>query len=435
MRMLTAALALMMAVPGLSPIVHTFIGGLSQTLSSATATFTAADIGSATPNRMVVVRVGTRASSTTKITGVTIGGIAARRLASTDSSALPNSAAIYGAIVPTGTTANIVISNSGTITRCAIAVSTIENYQSLAAYDNTLSSATSSATASANTVNVPEQSIALTCLSISTVADIVWQDTPTVVEEYENSPGSNLTFSAASYQSTDAIAKLFRADWVGSGARGQCSISIRRRLTQDLTSTLLGTATINSTVAIQDFGNFVVPREGVVVVLFTGYGSSARSMSSISIGGVTANLIADTGSDAIKAGIAYLFVTPGTVNVSVTLNGGNGSSADSRVSVWLLEYYASPVHYDSTSPAKDSGSSHTATMAIPVNGIAFYAMVKTNTGAVSWTSADDSAMDADGTSLHHSHAVKQPTPYDDAWAETASWTGSAGKRMVSMSMS
>lgn len=80
--------------------------------SDTTQTFFGMDIGSAAADRIVIVGVGQPALNGHSITGVTIGGIAAT-LAVQDSTFSNHNDAVYYASVPTGTTADIVVTMDG----------------------------------------------------------------------------------------------------------------------------------------------------------------------------------------------------------------------------------------------------------------------------------------------------------------------------------
>jgi hypothetical protein len=92
-------------------------GQSSDLTAQSTYTFSNVDIGVAAANRLVVVGVG-RGTSGRPLLSATIGGIAAT--INIDSSS-QGGAAIISAVVPTGTTATIVINLAGgTSNRCVI---------------------------------------------------------------------------------------------------------------------------------------------------------------------------------------------------------------------------------------------------------------------------------------------------------------------------
>lgn len=87
--------------------------GYSASWSSTTQTIPAIPIGTPAANRVVIAAISTRVSSGRSVTGVTIGGVAATIdvVTTTWPSAL-----IARAVVPSGTTADIVLTRSGSET-------------------------------------------------------------------------------------------------------------------------------------------------------------------------------------------------------------------------------------------------------------------------------------------------------------------------------
>lgn len=102
-----------------------FTATTSSVTNATTYTFSAVDIGAADTNRMVVVAIATssNASSTRTVSSATIGGVSATVNVQVSAAAASfRSAHIISAVVPTGTTGDVVITMSGTMARMAIAV-------------------------------------------------------------------------------------------------------------------------------------------------------------------------------------------------------------------------------------------------------------------------------------------------------------------------
>ena len=102
-----------------------FTATTSSVTNATTYTFSAVDIGAADTNRMVVVAISTSSNASTvrTVSSATIGGVRATvhvqaRLAA----ASFRSVHLISAVVPTGTTGDVVITMSGTMARMAIAV-------------------------------------------------------------------------------------------------------------------------------------------------------------------------------------------------------------------------------------------------------------------------------------------------------------------------
>lgn len=146
------------------PISFTHIGTVSDSTTQTTYTYTAAAIGVADPTRRVVIFFHWQVTnSALTVNSATIGGIAAT--IHTQTTTGPTSAqgdtgcAILSALVPTGTTANVVVTLSGAASRSLIGVTTQYNESITAPFnvmapDNTMSSGVLSAT-----MNIPEQGL------------------------------------------------------------------------------------------------------------------------------------------------------------------------------------------------------------------------------------------------------------------------------------
>lgn len=98
--------------------VLTFQAAPAGTNPNATSTtFTSVAIGTATSDRIVIVVVQ---SETSVVTGVTVGGVSATK--AVEESTIISGLQIWYAAVPSGTTANIVLSAGGTLNNTGIVV-------------------------------------------------------------------------------------------------------------------------------------------------------------------------------------------------------------------------------------------------------------------------------------------------------------------------
>ena len=114
--------------PGVIPGPGTFQQSNTSNTDASSYTFTAEPIGAADANRRVVVAIGYAAASGGRtLSSVTIGGVTAS--VDADPGAITGNRRIYlvSAVVPTGTTANVVITLSNTVTRIGIGVWTLDN--------------------------------------------------------------------------------------------------------------------------------------------------------------------------------------------------------------------------------------------------------------------------------------------------------------------
>lgn len=141
-----AAVSHMVLLTGSRQKVLTYQTHAENTSSLSSYSFTSQPIGSAQADRYVIVGIGWANLSPT-ISSVTIGGVSATNIA-TNANANGNSA-LYIALVPTGTTANVDIAFSGaTGIHCGIAVWSATGLLSTTAVSsgNNSSSATPSVT-------------------------------------------------------------------------------------------------------------------------------------------------------------------------------------------------------------------------------------------------------------------------------------------------
>jgi hypothetical protein len=109
------------APPAVSPPSLAFVGFTGNTSDLSAYTFTNHAIGDAAADRVVVVCVSVRSSGSSSVTSVSIGGNAATSLvAASGVGAIAN---FYALLVPSGTTATIVVNIGGSAAQsCAVAV-------------------------------------------------------------------------------------------------------------------------------------------------------------------------------------------------------------------------------------------------------------------------------------------------------------------------
>ncbi len=117
---------------GLAAPVCTYIGDTVDTGNGTTYTFTNHAIGTAAPDRLVVVVA--HVSEVTGGAGIgspTIGGSAATIAVESDESSGPTSSAIFYLLVPSGTTATIEFTTADASTHGSVSVYTITGWDSV----------------------------------------------------------------------------------------------------------------------------------------------------------------------------------------------------------------------------------------------------------------------------------------------------------------
>lgn len=104
-----------------APRVLTYIGGNKDTGAATTYTFLAEPIGTAAADRRVIIAVhGDDTAATYSISSMTVGGVTTT--INSEVGSTTKLAAITTTLVPTGTTADVVITFSEAISMCSITV-------------------------------------------------------------------------------------------------------------------------------------------------------------------------------------------------------------------------------------------------------------------------------------------------------------------------
>ena len=157
-----------------------------------TYTFSGLAIGTAAPDRKVVVIVSGSVASRS-VSSVTVGGISATLVKSqTDTNAIIE---IWQAVVPTGTTGDVVVVWSGAMTRCGVGVWAVYE-AAIAAFDT----GSSNADPMTDTLNCPANGVVIGgATNSNTVSAHAWtgitENFDDLVESVTYHTGAFLTFS------------------------------------------------------------------------------------------------------------------------------------------------------------------------------------------------------------------------------------------------
>lgn len=154
-------------------------------------TFTAQAIGVAQSDRRVIVTVASGAGT---ITGVTVGGIAASAAATLTTGGIVSS--IWMALVPTGTTADIVASGTG-IGRTGIGVWSCIGVQT----NTSFASGTSSADPGTATLATTVGGFCICLAAEDKLTSLTWTN---ATERFDTQTGAALTYSGADAVTTGA---------------------------------------------------------------------------------------------------------------------------------------------------------------------------------------------------------------------------------------
>lgn len=180
------------------PSEISYITNATDSVDRTTYTFAGQSIGTASNDRVVIVTVGSRANDSKDITGVTIGGVTATQVVrALYVGAGVECAAIYAATVPAGTTADIVVTFSGPMIRCAIGIFVKTGSTGVSASDTDVS-VTNTAGAFNASVDVPDKGTVL-CMCASSTSGVTTWTLSGVTEDFDVPLESTSTAYAAGH--------------------------------------------------------------------------------------------------------------------------------------------------------------------------------------------------------------------------------------------
>lgn len=173
------------------------------------------------------------------------------------------------------------------------------------------------------------------------------------------------------------------------------------------------------------------PTRLVVVAVASTCGTAFAALTSGTIDGSSATLVAAAGATRYSAtGIIALVVPSGTaVDIAVTFD---NTMEHCSISVYRLVNYGSATANDTDATNTGPATSVTCTLDIPTNGVAIFAHSHAVTGNTTFSSASED-YDADLETRRTAAAHKTVTSALSAHAESASWTGSSSGGMSAAS--
>jgi hypothetical protein len=180
--------------------------------AASTYTFSNQAIGTATSDRVVIVNFGSLkdTSATYSVTSVTIGGVAATRIHSTQTQTSWGLSSYY-ATVPTGTTADIVIVHSANMNRCGIQVVTTTNIGEL--HQVALAEASSGSDPLSFTVDAPAGSLVVGYVYDTGSSSQTWTE---LTENFDEQISATHYHSGAIKNYSSAATPTITADPSGS---------------------------------------------------------------------------------------------------------------------------------------------------------------------------------------------------------------------------
>jgi hypothetical protein len=168
----------------------------------------------------------------------------------------------------------------------------------------------------------------------------------------------------------------------------------------------VSTLTSSSNLTTYNLGDVVIPADGLVVVVLSTVGNSSVTLSSITVGGTAATILATTANNT-AVGRGLVEKAAGTHNLTVVLSGARGTSPGLVVTVYLLQNAnvtpLSTVTYDHA-----NASSRTITLTTVDGGFAIYTYCIRNNNDAGW-SQGTSLYDNTVSGYRHEHRLVYPT--------------------------
>ena len=198
-----------------------YVTQVSSTANASSYTFSGVDIGTATSNRLVVVCASGGSNTAGDITGISIGGNAANLIAKTTISDSEDPATVmYGLLVTSGTSADIVVTFASTKNRCQISVYDVKVSSTTAVSTTTDNDNSNPATASVN-VKYGNSVIAITSGNNSTT--VSWSG---LSEDMDVALENNQTTSTASLNARTNGSVSISASFASSPSRTNLVVAV-----------------------------------------------------------------------------------------------------------------------------------------------------------------------------------------------------------------
>lgn len=177
--------------------VIAYIGSNGSDSNLATYTFSGQSIGTASSDRFVMVCVHGTRNAATSISSVTIGGNAATAIVTGNDSNGFSVSGIYGLLVPSGTTADIVVVFSAACNAAGIDVFAATRLGST----SPTSAATSTAAPGSLVITCPGGGFILACSQIRQTTTYSWVNAIEASDTQQESGGANPLAHATAIQS------------------------------------------------------------------------------------------------------------------------------------------------------------------------------------------------------------------------------------------
>lgn len=187
-----------------NPRLVTKLDGTTWTGSASSVTATAFGIGVAQTDRVIVMSVAASASAARQVSGVTIGGAAATL--AIRSASVAQCTGIYYLAVPSGTTANIVYSFTGTITTLTTHVYALTDWGSVTLYDSNTANGVGITLSTASDLDTVDGGLLLAVAATDSTVPPTFTSSPTLTQDKLYNNGTKCGLCSSMYPSTAAWA-------------------------------------------------------------------------------------------------------------------------------------------------------------------------------------------------------------------------------------
>lgn len=187
------------AMVGAVGVVLTFDAETNIQAGGSPNTFTSVALGTPSPDRLILLGIGVSSGSGMSITSVTIGGVTATQL--TEAHGAGGISALYAALVPTGTTGNIVVTTPYTPGTIGFKVWDIKNYNSATPTNTYTAGTTGGVNPASVSANISAGGIAVGFignLNVSASVTFTWAGITKNGTDQDAGSGVNRTISGAS---------------------------------------------------------------------------------------------------------------------------------------------------------------------------------------------------------------------------------------------
>lgn len=197
---------------------YVFTGSVSSASDLTAYTFTGRNIGPASASRLVVVTAMLRSTSSNSFSGITVGGIALTPIIAQN--AAQTNVGIYAGLVPTGTTADVVVTMTGGALRCVIGVYALYDLDSIVARDT----GTSTASPLSLDLDILAGGIGVACAYTAGTTGETWAG---MTEDFDLSPEGAHSLGASVKLPGAAIPRTVSLTLTGATSQGGVSASWR----------------------------------------------------------------------------------------------------------------------------------------------------------------------------------------------------------------